>query len=81
VLVYTHQQWGQAQRRVYRQRLFDAFAELERFPDLGLARPEYGQGIRSHRVGQHIVIYQPHETELRIVRILHARRDIDAELD
>ena len=80
VLVYTHQQWGQAQRRVYRQRLFDAFAELLTFPELGPARPEYGQGIRSHRVGQHVVIYQPHETELRIVRVLHARRDLDAEL-
>jgi toxin ParE1/3/4 len=79
MLVYTEQQWGKAQRRVYRQQFVDAFSDLVTFPELGLARPEYGQGIRSHRVGQHVVIYQPHETELRIVRVLHARRDLDGE--
>lgn len=79
VLVYTEQQWGKAQRRVYRQRFVVAFAELVRFPDLGQPRPEYGPEIRGLRVGQHVVIYQPHDTELRMVRVLHARRDLDAE--
>ena len=79
VLTYSEQQWGKAQRHAYRQRFVEAFAELVTFPELGIARPEYGKDIRSHRVGQHVVIYQPHEAELRIVRVLHARRDLDIE--
>jgi plasmid stabilization system protein ParE len=58
----------------------DAFAELAAFPGLGRARPEYGVAIRSHRVRQHVVIYQPGETVLRVVRVLHVRRDVDGEL-
>jgi len=81
ILVFTEQQWGKAQRRTYRQRFIEAFAELLRFPELGPARPELGQGIRARRVGQHVVIYQATETELLIVRILHVRRDLDAELE
>lgn len=79
ILVFTEQKWGKAQRRTYRQRFIEAFAELLRFPDLGLARSELGPGVRTYRVGQHVVIYQSTETELLIVRILHVRRDLDAE--
>ena len=81
LLAFTEQQWGKAQRHTYRQRFIAAFAELLRFPDLGPARPELGQGIRAYRVGQHVVIYQSSETDLLVVRILHVRRDLDVELD
>jgi plasmid stabilization system protein ParE len=59
----------------------EAFAELRRFPGLGASRSEIGPGFRSHRVGQHMVIYQPSDTEVLIVRVLHVRRDFNAELE
>jgi toxin ParE1/3/4 len=80
LLAYTEQEWGSEQRRMYRQRFTEAFAELLRFPELGSARPELGQGARAYRVGQHMVIYQASDMEVLIVRILHVRRDFDAEL-
>jgi toxin ParE1/3/4 len=80
LLVYSTQQWGTAQRRAYRQRFTEAFAELVRFPEIGLARPDLGTDLRSYRVGQHVVIYRPSQTELRIIRVLHSRRDFAAEL-
>lgn len=81
ILVYTEQHWGRSQRSVYRQRLRQAFLDLQAYPDLGSARIDIGDGIRALRVGQHVIIYQPTDTEILIVRILHIRRDVQAEFD
>src|SRR5687768_8691284 len=79
ILLYTEQQWGLAQLRSYNAQLKAAFAQVARFPGLGNLRPDFGSGIRGHRVGHHVVIYQPSDTEVLILRILHVRRDFDAE--
>jgi toxin ParE1/3/4 len=79
VLSYTERQWGVSRRMAYDRQFDDAFAQLAQFPELGRSRPEYGLGVRSHRVGQHVVIYEPTEAELLILRLLHMRRDLDAE--
>ncbi len=79
VLSYTERHWGESQRIAKDQQFDDAFAQLAQFPDLGRSRPEYGSRVRSHRVGQHVVIYEPTEAELLILRLLHMRRDLDAE--
>jgi toxin ParE1/3/4 len=80
LLSYTEQQWGQQQHRKYLRQFTEAFAELVRFPGLGVARPDLGANFRSFRVGQHIVLYQPSDREVLIVRILHGRRDFNTEL-
>ena len=81
MLLYTEREWGQQQQRVYKRQFDEAFTELRQFPGLGMPRPELGQDIRSRHAGQHVVIYEPSDTELRIVRVLHARRDLGAELE
>jgi toxin ParE1/3/4 len=79
LLANTERQWGISQRHTYRQRILEAFAELVEFPDMGPARPDLGQEVRTFRVGQHVVVYQPSDTEILILRISHVRRDLDAE--
>jgi toxin ParE1/3/4 len=81
ILLYTEQQWGKRQRNNYRRALYKGFRRLADFPGLGRERPDYEPDARSFQVEQHIVIYRATATELRISRILHVRRDIDAELD
>jgi toxin ParE1/3/4 len=81
ILLYTEQQWGLAQVRSYNAQLRAAFEQLTQYPDMGVLRPEFGPGTRSYRVRQHAVIYRPSDTELRIVRILHIRRDHNAEFE
>ena len=78
-LLFTEQRWGQAQRRQYRQRLFDAFAELSRFPNLGRLRPELSPATLSFRVGQHVIVYRFTDTEFVVARILHVRRDVEGQ--
>lgn len=81
ILLYTEQQWGRSQRRAYRKQLDTAFAQLTRFPGIGIPRPEFGQGMRGHRVGQHVIVYESTDTNVLVARILHVRRDHYAELN
>jgi toxin ParE1/3/4 len=80
-LLFSEQQWGKAQRREYERQIFEALANLESFPHLGRLRPEYGSDPLSFPVGQHVAIYQVRETEIRIVRLLHIRRDASSEFE
>jgi toxin ParE1/3/4 len=81
ILLYTELHWGKRQRDSYRKALFTGFRRLADYPGLGPEHPDYGPDARSFLIRQHIVIYRATETELRIARILHVRRDIDAEME
>lgn len=81
LLTYTERHWGPSQRKAYDQRIDHTFTHLAQFPELGRIRPDYGPEVRSHHVGQHVIIYEPTNSELRVLRLLHVRRDIDADLD
>jgi toxin ParE1/3/4 len=78
ILLYTEQQWGKRQKNTYRRSLYDGFRRLAEFPGIGLERPNVGPAVRSFQIEHHIVIYEATDTELRISRIIHERRDIDA---
>ncbi|MBA3415614.1 MAG: type II toxin-antitoxin system RelE/ParE family toxin [Chloroflexia bacterium] len=77
VLAFTEAHWGSIQKETYAGRLARAFDDLVHFPELGRARPELGEDVRSHRIGEHIVFYQIRQRELRILRLHHVRRDIE----
>ncbi len=74
ILAFTRRRWGVEQRRAYERLLADAFAKLSLFPDLGSARPEYGEHVRGFRVAQHVILYRTMDTEVRIAGIRHVRQ-------
>jgi toxin ParE1/3/4 len=59
-------------------RLIDAIVEkfelLSEQPRMGRLRPEFGAGVRSFTVENHVIYYR-HDGEILIARILHGRRD------
>jgi toxin ParE1/3/4 len=65
-------------------RLIDRFDEavsmLSEQPNAGRSRPDLGEEIRSFPVGAYIVFYRPTATELEIIRILSAARDVTEEM-
>ena len=77
LLQYSLQTWGRRQRDTYQALILRALRDLARFPGLGRNRDELGPGLRSHPVGQHVVIYAASDTELVVV---HGRRDLADEL-
>ena len=54
--------------------IIDRFELLAEQPRMGRLRPEFGEGVRSFTVESY-VIYDRHEGNVVIARILHGRRD------
>ena len=50
---------------------FDLLAEQ---PRMGRLRPEFGPGVRSISVENHVIYYR-HDVDVLIARVLHGRRD------
>ena len=54
---------------------------LRRSPYIGRKRDEdFGMGMRSHPSGNYIVFYKVKSGTVRVIRILHGKRDIPAIL-
>jgi toxin ParE1/3/4 len=52
------------------------FAMLARQPLIGELRDEIREGLRSFPVGNYVIYYQTAGTDVTIVRVLHAARDV-----
>ncbi len=51
---------------------------LARQPNMGRARDELAEGLRSFPVGRHVIFYRVVPAGIEIVRILHGSRDLNA---
>lgn len=57
-----------------------AVSVLSKQPEMGRARPELADGLRSFPTHTpHIIFYMPGADQILVVRVLHHARDIDAE--
>jgi toxin ParE1/3/4 len=54
--------------------IVDRFELLGEQPRMGGLRPEFGEGVRSFTVENHIIYYR-HDGDLLIARVLHGRRE------
>ena len=75
IIQFTNERWGREQARRYRHLLRSGFEHLARFPELGVASPEYSHMVRTHVIGAHIVFYMPVDGGVLITRIIHQNRD------
>jgi toxin ParE1/3/4 len=75
LLLYTLQEWGDAQLVAYEAAFDRAFITLNEHPASGRARDDLRPGLRSFPVGQHVLYYIVRRRSVRILRILHSRRD------
>ncbi len=54
--------------------IVDRFELLVEQPRMGRLRPEFGGGVRSFTVENHVIYYR-HDGDILIARVLHGRRD------
>ena len=54
--------------------IVDRFDLLAEQPRMGRLRPEFGAGVRSFSVENHVIYYR-HDEDIVIARVLHGRRD------
>jgi toxin ParE1/3/4 len=76
---YTCEKWGLIQAEEYLLELKEVFLKLALFPELGRVlnlNPRY----RIFFINRHLVIYTTQDTEVIIVRVLHARLELNEVL-
>jgi toxin ParE1/3/4 len=49
-----------------------------RFPNMGLSRDDLRLGLRCFTVSSYVVYYQPVESTIEILRILHGARNVES---
>jgi len=81
IAIYTQRKWGKEQRKVYARQFDDAFHMLADTPAAGNICDFIKQGYRKFPVSSHLVFYRCIcDTKIEIVRILHKRMDVRAQL-
>ena len=63
------------------ERLRAQCRKLVRAPMGYVARPELGAGLRSCALGRYVIFFRPGVDVVRIERILHSARDVEAEFE
>lgn len=68
-----------ARARTFVAELEERCAGLLDFHDKGRERPDLAHGLRSMPHGRYMIYYTPRSNAVRIERILHAARDVEAQ--
>jgi len=80
VAEYTIAQFGIEQARDYRDQLRACFDRLVETPELGRRAEQLSAGLRRYEHRSHIIFYQPVDSGILIVRVLHYRMDVRRHL-
>lgn len=73
---YTRINWGEKQAQLYLSQIRECLENLVINPELGKARDDIHQGLRSIAIEKHIVFYRIGKTRIEVARILHGRMDV-----
>jgi toxin ParE1/3/4 len=73
---YTEQEFGVDRAIQYLVEMEKVFYQLRDNPLLGRERKDIRDGLRSIPYGSHIIFYRIVDTQIRVVRVLHASRDL-----
>ena len=73
---YAKQEYGEDQAEAYTLELEIFLDQLVANPEMGKKRDEIRTGLRSFPKGHHIIFYRILSDRIRIVRVLHSRRDL-----
>lgn len=81
IIDYSIKTFGAEQTELYLSGLEDKMILLSNKPSLGISRPEIREALMSSPYESHIIFYQAVTTGIRIIRVLHHRKDIRRYLE
>jgi toxin ParE1/3/4 len=58
----------------------DTFLQLSKHPSLGRRRDDLREGLRRINAGSYVVIYRVEGNNIRILHVVHGRRDIKSAI-
>ena len=73
---FATQEYGEDQAESYTLELEIFLDELVRSLEMGRRRDDIRVGLRSFPKGHHVIFYRIFPDRIRVVRILHSRRDL-----
>lgn len=62
----------------FQDKLANKARKLSESSEIGIDRPELGQGLKSFPVDRYLLYYRSIQTGIELVRVLHGSRDIQA---
>ncbi len=77
IRIYLRREAGPAVSTRVLARIRKKLAAVERMPDTGSLRPEFGEGMRLHVSDAYILYVQVGADKVEVIRILHAAQDRD----
>ena len=80
IFEYTSRNWTHSQAEQYLGNIRACFRRLREYPQLESIRSELHSQIRCAPVREHRVFYLIRESDIYIVRVLHARVDVNVVL-
>ena len=75
IALYTQEQWGAAQRRMYLNSLDAKFRQLADMPLMAAERKDIDPSVRIHRHERHLIVYTITEDGILIIRVRHHSED------
>ncbi|WP_336065779.1 type II toxin-antitoxin system RelE/ParE family toxin [Mesoflavibacter sp. CH_XMU1404-2] len=76
IFKYSYIEFGISQAESYLKQLESSIEKLAANPNIGKARFEIKKGLFSIPELEHIIFYRIFKSHIRIVRILHQKRDL-----
>lgn len=81
IFIYTQKKWGKEQRKTYAKQFDDTFHMIAGNPNSGKECDYIKLGYKKFPQSSHIIFYRIlTNDEVEIVRILHKRMDVRAQL-
>lgn len=77
---YTETTWGPVQAETYVRSIADLCAGLADGSRISKSAEAIRAGYRKASVGRHVVFFRTAPDQITVVRILHQRMDVDAQL-
>jgi toxin ParE1/3/4 len=76
ILKYTQGRWGAEQKEKYKTLLDTSIQTLAQFPAAGKYLEGLPEGCLAYHTGRHLIVYQPQQTSLEVIRILYDGMDL-----
>lgn len=77
---YSVEHWGIARAKSYVSQINARMRTFCASPSIGQSVAKAYPGMRKSRIGSHLILYLVDRDRLTIVRVLHQRMDIDANI-
>lgn len=81
LLQYSGETWGAEQRDAYATAMTEPMRQLAEFPEIDRARDDLAAGVRGDRVRRHTILYRSLRDTIRVLCIVHERRDTNVRVD